>query len=60
MVFEKTLEKPLDSNEIKPVSPKGNQPGRFIGKTNAEKEAPILSVTHAKNRLSKDTDAGKD
>ena len=26
LVLEKTLESPLDSKEIKPVSPKGNQP----------------------------------
>ena len=26
MVLEKTLESPLDSKEVKPVSPKGNQP----------------------------------
>ena len=32
MVLEKTLESPLDSKEIKPVNPKGNQPGIFIGR----------------------------
>ena len=42
MVLEKTLENPLDSKEIKPVNPKENQPWTFIGKTNAEAEAPIL------------------
>ena len=26
VVLEKTLESPLDSKEIKPVSPKGNEP----------------------------------
>ena len=26
VVLEKTLESPLDSKEIKPVTPKGNQP----------------------------------
>ena len=26
MVLEKTLESPVDSKEIKPVNPKGNQP----------------------------------
>ena len=39
-MLEKTLESPLDSKEIKPVNPKGNQPCIFIGKTGAE--APIL------------------
>ena len=42
VVLEKTLESPLDSKEIKPVNPKGNQPWTFIGRTNAEAEAPIL------------------
>ena len=42
MVLEKTLECPLDSKEIKPVNPNGNQPWIFIGRTDAEAEAPIL------------------
>ena len=33
---------PLDSKEIKPVNPKGNQPGIFIGRSDAEAEALIL------------------
>ena len=37
-----TLESPLDCTEIKPVNPKGNQPWIFIGRTDAEAEAPIL------------------
>ena len=41
-VLEKTLESPLDTKEIKPVHPKGNQPWIFIGRTHAEAEAPIL------------------
>ena len=32
MVFEKTLVSPLDSKEIKPVNPKGNQPWICIGR----------------------------
>ena len=35
-MLEKTLESPLDGNEIKPVNPKGNQPWIFIGRTDAE------------------------
>ena len=38
----KTVESSLDSKEIKPVNPKGNQPWIFIGSTDAEAEAPIL------------------
>ena len=42
VVLEKTLESPLDCKEIKPVNPKGNQPWIFIGRPDAEVEAPIL------------------
>ena len=41
VVLEKTLESPLDS-KIQPVHPKGNQLWIFIGRTDAEAEAPIL------------------
>ena len=58
---EKTLESPLDSKEIKPVNPKGNQPWIFIGMTDAEAKAPILWPPDAKSWLiGKDSDAGKD
>ena len=58
MVLEKTLESPLDSKEIKPVNPKGNQPRILIGRTDAE--APILWPPDVKSRLiGKDPDAGK-
>ena len=42
MVLEKILENPLDCEEIKLVKPKGNQSRIFIGRTDAEVEAPIL------------------
>ena len=42
MVLEKILEGPLDSKEIKPVNPKGNQSWIFTGRTDAEAETPIL------------------
>ena len=58
---KKTLESPLASKEIKPVNPKGNQPGKFIGRTDAEAEAPILWPPDMKSQLTeKDPDAGKD
>ena len=61
MSLEKTLESPLDSKEIKPVHPKGNQPWIFIGRTDAEPEAPIVWPPDVKSRLiRKDPDAGKD
>ena len=61
VVLEKTLESPLNSKEIKPVNPKGNQPWIFIGRTKAEVEAPIFWLPDAKSQLTgKDPDAGKD
>ena len=42
VVLEKTLESPLDCNDIKPVNPRENQPWIFIGRTGATAEAPIL------------------
>ena len=50
VVLEKTLESPLDSKEIKPVNPKGNQHWLFIGRTDAEAEALILWPPDAKSR----------
>ena len=61
VVLEKTLKSPLDSNEIKPVSPKRNKPWIFIGRTDAEVEAPILQPLDVKSWLiAKDLDAGKE
>ena len=61
VVLEKTLESPLDCKEIQPVHPKGNQSWIFVGRTDAEAEAPILWPADAKNWLiGKDPDAGKD
>ena len=51
MVLEKTLESPLDSKEIQPVHPKGNQSWIFIGRIDAEAETPILWPPDAKNWL---------
>ena len=61
VVLEKTLENPLDSKEIKPVHPKGDQSWIFIGRTDAEAQALILWPPDANNWLTgKDPDAGKD
>ena len=60
VVLEKTLESPLDCKEIQPVHPIGDQSGIFIGKTDAEAEAPVLWAPNVKNWLTgKDPDAGK-
>ena len=61
VVLEKTLESPLDSKEIQPVHPKGNQSWTFIGRTDTEDEAPTLWPPDVKSQLiGKDPDAGKD
>ena len=60
VVLEKTLESLLDSKEIKPVNPKGNQPWIFIGRIDAEVEVPILWPPDAKSWfIVKDPDAVK-
>ena len=59
VVLEKTLESSSDCKEIKPISPKGNQPWIFIGRIVAE--VPILWPHDVKSQLiGKDLDAGKD
>ena len=47
MGLEKTLKSPLDCKDIKPVNPKGNQSWIFIGRNDAEAEAPILGPPDA-------------
>ena len=60
VALEKTLESSLDCKEIKPVNPKGNQPWTFIGRTDAEAEAPVLWLPDATSWFTgKDPDAGK-
>ena len=59
-VLEKTPESPLDSKEMKPVNPKGNQPWILIGSTDVEAEAPILWPPDVNRWLiGKDPDAGE-
>ena len=54
-------ESPLDCEEIQQVHPKGNQSWIFIGRTDTERETPILRPPDAKNWLTgKDPDAEKD
>ena len=61
MMLEKTLENPLDSKEIQPVHPKGNQSWIFIGRIDSETEPPILWPPDVKNWfIDKDPDAGRD
>ena len=51
VVLEKILESPLDSKEIQPVHPKGDQSWIFIGRTHAEAETPILWPPDVKSWL---------
>ena len=61
VLLEKTLESPLDSKEIQPVNPKGNQSWIFIARSDAEAETPNLWPPDSKNRLTgKAPHAGKD
>ena len=58
----RTLWSPLDCKDIKLVSSKGNQPWIFIGRTDAETEAPIVWPPDVKNWLigNESFDSGKD
>ena len=59
--LQETLESPLEGKEIKPANPKGNQSWIFIGRTDAEAEAPVLWPSDVKNWLIwNDPDAGQD
>ena len=60
-MLEKTLESPLDYEEIQSVHPKGNQSCIFIERTEAEAETPVLWPPDAKSRLiRKYPDVGKE
>ena len=60
-MLEKTLESHLDCKETKSVNPKGNQPWKFTGWTDAEAEAPKLWPPDVKSWFTgKDPDVGKD
>ena len=51
VVLDKTLESLLDSKEIQPVNPKGNQSWMFIGRMDAHAKTPILWPPDAKSWL---------
>ena len=62
MVLKKTLESSLNSQEIKPVNPKGNQARIFIGRTVTKAPVPIIWPLDAKELIhwKRPWDAGKD
>ena len=47
--WRRLLESPLDSKEVHPVHPKGDQSWVFIGRTDVEAETPILWPPDAKS-----------
>ena len=60
VVLEKTLERPLECKEIKPVLSKGNHSWIFIGRTDAEAKSPILWPLEARtDSLEKNLILGK-
>ena len=59
VVLEKTLDCPLESKEIKPVNPKGNQPWIFIGRTDAEDEVHCGHLMWRADSLGKTLMLGK-
>ena len=60
VVLEKTLESPLNFEEIQPVHPKGDQSWVFFGRTNAKAEIQILWPPHVKSWLTKKDSDGRD
>ena len=61
VVLENILESSLDSKEIQPVHPKGNESWIFIGRTDADADIPILWPPDGKKWLvGKDSNVGKD
>ena len=61
VVLEKTLEHSLDCKKTQPIHPTGDQSWVFIGRTDVEAEAPILSPPDVKSWLVlKDPDAQRD
>ena len=60
VVLDKTLESSLDSKEVKQVNPKGNQLRVFIGRNDAESEAPVFGhLTRRGDSLEKILKLGK-
>ena len=61
VVLKKTLESPVDYKEVKPVHPKRNQSWIFMGRTDAEPEAPVLWLADAKSQVTgRDPNTGED
>ena len=51
VVMEKTLESPLDYQEMQPAHSEGDQPWDFFGRNDVKAETPVLWLPHAKSWL---------
>ena len=60
VVLEKTLESPLNSKEIQPVHPKGNQPWIFTGRTNVKLKSQYFGHLMWRAHIGKHLVAEKD
>ena len=59
MVLEKTLESPLDCEEIQPVHPKGDQSWVFIGRTDVEAHSTFGHLIRRADTFEKNLMLGK-
>ena len=60
MVLGKTLESPLDCEEIQPVHSEGDQPWDFFRRTDDKAETPALWPPHGKSYSLEKTLIGRD
>ena len=58
-MLEKTLESPLDCEEIQPVHSEEDQPWDFFGRNDAKAETPILWPPDVKDSFEKTLMLGK-
>ena len=59
VVWEKTLQSPLDCKEIQPVHSEGDQPWELFGRNDAKAETPVLWPPHSTSWLiGKDSELG--
>ena len=59
-MLEKTVESPLDCEEIQPIHSEGDQPWDFFGRNDAKGETPVLWPLMRRADSLEKTDAGRD